>query len=116
MIETYTKGKETKHIAGLKPQFKDVIIALNERAIANGYMEITVELRKDTVADPRYAYQSRGWEFCFRFEKEGQKTTFENWGLTAPAFKRGKLSGKPIRIEIPTPDEESEWKCKYEFI
>jgi hypothetical protein len=117
MITTYKNSKnETVEISKMKDCFKNVILQLNERAENAGYKPLVVESYKDSVADPRYAFQSKGMMFRFKFEKEGQNTTWEHWSFNAPAFKRGELSGKPIRITIPTPDEESEWKCKYDMI
>jgi hypothetical protein len=117
MISVYKNTKnEICEIARLKPCYANVILALNERAENAGYLPLVVEVYKDGVADPRYSFQSKGLMFRFKFEKAGQETTWEHWSFKAPAFLRGKLSGEPIRITIPTPTDEDEWKCKYEMI
>jgi hypothetical protein len=117
MITTYKNAKnETVELSKMKDCFKNVFVQLNERAIQAGYKELEIEVYKDSVADPRYAFQSKGMMFRFKFEKAGQKTFWEHWSFNAPAFKRGSLSGKPIRLQIPTTTENDEWLCKYEFI
>ena len=117
MLTTYINTKnEVSEIAKLKPNFRNVILQLNERAIAKGYNQLEVDLYNDKVADPVYAFQGRGLTFRFKFEKEGQRTTWEHWTINAKAFKRGSLSGLPIKIEIQIPDESNDYKYIVDYI
>lgn len=110
-LTTYINAKgEVKEIAKLKENYRNVIMQLNERAVKAGYNQIEVDLYNDKVADPVYAFQGKGLTFRFKFEKEGQRTTWEHWTINAQAFKRGSLSGKPIKLEIQLPDESNDYK------
>lgn len=113
---TYKNIKgEVKEISSLKPNFANVLNELNKRAINAGY-QLSVEIYKDIPADKRYTWQSKGLMFMLILAKDGQRTTAEHWSINAPAFKRGSLSGKPIRIEIPDPNEQSEWNHIIDYI
>jgi hypothetical protein len=122
MITTYkkeVKGQynvfETKSVEKLKDNYKNVIRQMEERATKAGY-ELQVKLMYDgSMADRRYAYQARGWEFLFDFYKDGQCYGYVFFSLNAPAFKRGSLSGKPIRINVPIPSDDIPM-CRYEYI
>ena len=115
MNEVYKKGNETKSISSLKAQYRDVILQLNERAAKAGYDDLRVELRCDKVAHQKYSFQGSGWEFVFNFYKNGIWSHFEAWQISAPAFKRGELSDRPIRMTI-VEKGNNDCECRYEMI
>ena len=97
---TYRKGTQTLPIENLKANFKTVVLEFIERCVVAGF-SVEVEVYNDNTSHGKYAFQNRGLEFRFLLTR-GDEFGLKTFGFDCPAFKRGCLSGKPIRLEIQT--------------
>jgi hypothetical protein len=98
MISEYKKldGSISK-IENLKPNFKSVVIELQQRIIAAHCNLLEIKVIKDTAI--RYNEATR-YFLCFSFANTFSESLSILLPFDGKVFKAGKLSGKPIDATI----------------